>query len=115
MRRSIAGVVMGVAFGLALPASAAPLDAFTRCLSSRGAVFYGTDWCPHCRQQSELFGRSARFVRYVECNDGSKTTPTCRRRGIRGYPTWTFRDGSRVSGRQSLAKLASKTGCRLPR
>ena len=114
-QRSIGGLAAATVFALAAPVTAAPLDAFARCLASRGAVFYGTDWCPHCRRQNELFGPSARYVRYVECNDRGRTHRRCTRKGVKSYPTWTFRDGSVLRGRQPLEQLASKTGCRLPR
>lgn len=112
------GLVLGGMLAFAAPAGAAPLDAFARCLSARGATFYGTSWCPHCRRQNETFGPSSRHLRYVECGapapDGSPAAE-CVRKGITGYPTWTFRDGSSLRGAQPLAQLAAKTGCRLPR
>lgn len=89
------------------------LDGFARCLRRAGATFYGTSWCPHCDAQRALFGRAARWLPYVECSiDGTQAIrPACA--GIAGFPTWTFRDGSRVAGRMSLAELAAKTGCAL--
>jgi thiol-disulfide isomerase/thioredoxin len=33
------------------------LDEFAECLKSKGAVFYGAFWCPHCQDQKKLFGR----------------------------------------------------------
>lgn len=116
--RLAAGVALVAAIAVAAPAGAAALDAFARCLTSRGATFYGTSWCPHCRSQNQLFGPSSRYVRYVECNDPQRTdrrAPECTRRGIASFPTWTFRDGSQLHGRQPLERLAGKTGCRLPR
>lgn len=109
--------VLGAGLALAAPAGAAPLDAFARCLTSRGATFYGTTWCPHCRRQNDTFGSASRYLRYVECSDPQRQdgrAPECVRRGISGFPTWTFRDGSSLRGAQSLARLADKTGCRLP-
>ncbi len=56
-------------------------------------------------------------VRYVECavDGGREQTAACRNAKVDGYPTWTFADGSRNSGEQSLEELAAKTGCTLPR
>jgi glutaredoxin len=105
---------------LLLPATAGAwgqrLDDFARCLTESGAVFYGTYWCPQCTRQRDLFGRSDRYVRYVECATEGSDEPkrACKSAGVRSYPTWVFGDGSRVSGRQSLERLAARTGCALP-
>jgi thiol-disulfide isomerase/thioredoxin len=99
-------------------AGAVTMASFGRCLKSKGATFYGTSWCPHCRSQRETLGDAMDSVRYVECSvDGKRgeTAPACRKAKVDGYPTWTFGDGSRAGGAQSLAELAEKTGCDLPR
>ncbi|MEK7552779.1 MAG: thioredoxin domain-containing protein [Patescibacteria group bacterium] len=92
------------------------LDGFAQCLKDRGAVFYGAFWCPHCQSQKALFGKSKKFLPYVECStaDGQGQLPVCQDKNISGYPTWEFTDGSRESGEVSLEKLAEKTGCALP-
>jgi hypothetical protein len=110
----VGAIVLG-AFGMAAAAvaAAASLDGFARCLARRRATFYGTVWCPHCDAQRALFGRSFRWVRYVECSiDGTQALrPECA--GVSGFPTWTFRDGSQVAGRMTLEGLSRKTGCSL--
>lgn len=91
-------------------------ETFGQCLTRRGATFYGASWCPVCKQQRRTLGRAMSRVRYVECSVGGKrgrNTSACRKAGVRSYPTWVFADGSRVSGRQSLVNLASRTGCSL--
>lgn len=116
--RHFAGLAV-VTFGLAsvTAADAATMQSFGRCLKSRGATFYGASWCPHCHAQRETLGVAMDYVRYVECAvDGTRTSaPACRAAGVDGYPTWTFADGSRVSGEQSLAALAAQTNCELPK
>lgn len=89
---------------------------FAQCLKDNGAVFYGAFWCPHCQAQKALFGNSAKLLPYVECSnpDGQTQTKVCNDRNITGYPTWEFADGSRVSGEQTFATLAEKTGCPVP-
>ena len=73
------------------------LDEFASCIDKSGAMFYGAFWCPHCQATKKLFGSSAKLLPYVEC-----------------YPTWEFKDGSRLTGELTLATLAEKTGCTLP-
>src|SRR3989344_9366604 len=36
-------------------------DTFAQCLTEKGAIFYGTFWCPHCKDQKELFGNSIKY------------------------------------------------------
>ena len=91
---------------VAVHAVASPnLADFARCISRAGATYYTADWCPHCRRQNSMFGDAIRYVRSVDCTDGCD--------GIRSFPTWTFADGSRVSGVASFDLLASRTRCRL--
>jgi thiol-disulfide isomerase/thioredoxin len=91
-------------------------DNFVNCLKEKGAVFYGTFWCPHCQNQKAMFGKSAKLLPYTECStpDGRDQLAICRDKKIEGYPTWEFADGSREVGEISLAKLAEKTSCPLP-
>lgn len=95
----------------------AKLDTFAECLKDKGAVFYGAFWCPHCQNQKEMFGRSVRFLNYVECStpDGNAQLQICKDKKIDGYPTWEFADGSREGGEVALTKLAEKTKCELPK
>ncbi len=92
--------------------------ALAQCRTEKGAKFYGAYWGPHCAAQKKLFGKAMSKVTYVECavpGDNSAQTQACKDAGITGYPTWTFADGSREGGKQSLHELAAKTGCTLPR
>ena len=91
-------------------------DTLAKCLGEKGATFYGAFWCPHCQAQKKMFGNSAKLLPYVECSEpnGKDQTPICKEKEIVQYPTWIFADGSRISGEQQPADLASKTGCTLP-
>lgn len=93
-----------------------PYDEFAQCLTDAGAEFYGAYWCPHCANQKALFGSSIKYVNYIECDPrGDHAQPAlCEEKGITGFPTWIFADGSRASGERPLAELAFKTGCELP-
>lgn len=82
---------------------------FAQCLTSNGAVFYGTEWCPYCNNQKQMFGNSMQYVNYVDCD---KERETCLREGIQGYPTWKV-NGRDLVGTQSLEALASATSCQL--
>ncbi len=118
MRRFSWVVIAGVILLAATEARAATLAGFGRCLKSKGATLYGASWCPHCDAQRDLLGDAMDYVRYVECaadGDHDDVATTCKKAKIDGYPTWTFADGSREGGKQSLAELAAKTGCTVPR
>lgn len=101
-------------FSVQLPTTGV-YDTFAQCLTEKGAIFYGTFWCPHCKDQKELFGSSMEYVTYVECStpDGNAQMPVCTAAGIDGYPTWVFADGIKVSGTQTLKFLSEKTSCPL--
>jgi hypothetical protein len=92
------------------------LDDFAKCVSDSGATFYGTYWCPQCDRQRDLFGMSDRYLNYVECayRDSDEQKRECKRAGVKSYPTWEFGDGSRMTGFQTLRRLADRTDCALP-
>ena len=90
-------------------------DQFAQCLKDEGATFFGAFWCPHCQEQKRLFGNSEKLLPYTECSlpDGKNQTQICIDEEIKTYPTWEFKDGSRLMGVQSFEDLAEKTGCEL--
>lgn len=92
------------------------LDSFAQCLKDKEAVFYGAFWCPHCQATKALFGRSAKYLPYVECStsDGQGQLQICKDKGVQGYPTWDFANGNRLTGELTLEQLANETGCALP-
>jgi len=90
---------------------ASTLDSFAQCLKAKGAKMYGAWWCPHCAEQKELFGSSARRLPYVECSSagqGSRQTAVCNEVGIKNYPTWII-NGQRYTGIQTLDALAQNS------
>ncbi len=91
-------------------------DGFAQCLKEKGAVFYGAFWCPHCAEQKAMFGKSKKYLPYVECStpDGRGQLQVCDEKGIKGYPTWSFADGASISAVLSFPQLAEKTNCELP-
>jgi len=77
-------------------------------LSKSDAKFYGASWCPHCADQKELFGASAKRIPYVECSPGGRNAPSapvCKEKDIKSYPTWII-NGERYTGTQTLDALA---------
>jgi hypothetical protein len=90
--------------------------AFATCLKDKGVTFYGAFWCPHCRAQKELFGAAVGALPYHECStpDGNNMLQDCKDKGITGYPTWIYADGSKDQGEQTLQHLSEKTSCTLP-
>ncbi|MBI4919128.1 hypothetical protein HY837_04300 [archaeon] len=90
-------------------------DAFAQCLEEKGAIFYGAYWCPHCKDQKELFGRSVSKLPYIECAmPGTKElVEACQKANIEAFPTWTFSDGTKEEGVFPLTYLAQKTGCKI--
>ncbi len=90
-------------------------DAFAQCLTDHGVKMFGAWWCPHCKAQKELFGSSFSKINYTECSDpgSNDMNQTCKDAGIEGYPTWQFKDGTRVSGEQTLEDLGKKAECTL--
>lgn len=90
---------------------ASKYDALATCMTANGAKMYGTEWCPHCKDQKEMFGSSFSKIDYIDCD---KNNSTCMEAGVTGYPTWIYADGSKTPGTQSLQKLAEKTNCELP-
>lgn len=108
-------VVVGLAYLLSNSGGPGQYDAFAKCLTSKDVKFYGTFWCPHCKNQKELFGSSIKYVNYIECStpDGSAQLPVCNAAGIQGYPTWVFKDGTNRSGEVSLQELSDLSGCPL--
>lgn len=92
--------------------TAGPEDPWIRGLAEHltktNAKFYGAGWCPHCKEQKEMFGSSVKRVPYVECSPGGPGTPqaaVCTAARVESYPTWTI-NGQRYVGTQSLENLA---------
>lgn len=109
--------VAGVVWLVLVPAKPGELDTFASCVKESRATYYGAFWCPNCKNQEALFGRSARLLPRVECStpNGRGQLQVCQDAGIKGYPTWEFADGTRESGTLSLEHLSEVTGCLLPK
>jgi len=86
-----------------------------QCISDSGATFYGAFWCPNCQDQKKLFQGSEKLLPYKECStpDGRSQTFACKEAGIKGYPTWEFSDGTRITDVLNLEELSEYTKCPL--
>ena len=109
-------LVIGVWYFTVGSSAPGPYDDFARCLGEKGLTFFGAFWCPHCQNQKEMFGSSAKYLPYVECStpDGGAQNASCQQRGIKSYPTWEFPGGERITGEVELSTLSQKSGCALP-
>lgn len=85
-------------------------DALAQCMTENDMTMYGTDWCPHCQRQKQLFGKSFKYIHFVNCDLGT----ACDEAGVQAYPTWGKNKELIPSGVKSLAELAKISGCQLP-
>jgi len=82
-------------------------DALAQCMNTAGAIMYGTEWCPHCKDQKAMFGSSFKYINYVDCDTYKDI---CVAAGVEGYPTWKINNNT-YAGTQNIYDLASRTGC----
>jgi hypothetical protein len=75
---------------------------------------YSAFWCSHCRDQKSMFGKDAPLPAFEcfpdgwskESEDGKHgMAQECIDADLKGFPTWEFEDGTRLSGDQSFGKL----------
>ena len=90
------------------------LETLAKCLSEKGAKFYGSSGCGWCKKQKEVFGEAAQYLPYIECVDEEtrKMTSQCQEAGIQGYPTWEF-FGEKKSGFKTPEELSQLADCPL--
>lgn len=91
------------------PTGPGAYDAFAQCLTDKGVVMHGTEWCPHCQNQKKMFGASFQYINYVDCD---KSAGTCNAAGVEGYPTWTI-NGTNYPGEQTFYTLSRYSGCEI--
>ncbi len=112
-------VLGGIVFVIMTPGKPSKYDDFAKCIKEKGATFFGAFWCPHCQAQKARFGKSAKYLPYVECStpDSRGQLQVCIDADIKTYPTWEFPVGTtteRMTGEIELVDLAAKTSCVLP-
>jgi glutaredoxin len=82
-------------------------DQLAKCLTEKGVVMYGAEWCGYCKKQKEAFGTSFQYINYVDCD---KNRDDCSAAGVQGFPTWSI-NGQNYPGLQDLGTLKSIAGC----
>src|SRR3989344_4539715 len=60
-------------------------DDFAKCLTEKGAIIYGNDFCSYTRNQLGFFGKSKKYLNYVKCIDNKGL---CDSKGVEVTPTW---------------------------
>lgn len=110
---ALLAVIGLIVFAVRQQAAPAEHDAYAQCLTDHGVKMFGAWWCPHCQQQKALLGKSFEKIKYTECSDpgSQEMNQACKDAKIEGYPTWEFKDGTRLSGVQTLEDLGKKAEC----
>jgi glutaredoxin len=80
-------------------------DNLAQCLTKNGAKLYGAYWCPHCKEQKDLFGGSFKYINYIECTEEKAQCVD-----IKSYPTWII-NNQEYLGVKSLDQLKKLGGC----
>ncbi len=110
-------IITGLAIALALFSYAlyarsqtpGQYDDFAKCLTEKGAVVYGNDFCQYTSSQLGYFGKSKQHLAYVRCTDNKEL---CDSKGVKITPTWEV-NGKTYAGVQDFEMLAKLTGCKL--
>jgi len=88
-------------------------DDFAKCLTYSNVKFYGSFQCPHCAEQKRIFGKSIKYINYIECGPLSgPQTQICKDNHLRYYPTWEF-NNTKTEDVLEVDELSSMTGCKL--
>lgn len=103
-KRITVGIIAALLIGIALLGVYAVIapgdyDEFAKCLTERGVVMYGEDWCQYTNAQKNMFGNSFKYINYeVKSN-------------LRVRPTWVI-GGKTHETVQSFERLSELTGCK---
>ena len=85
-------------------------DNFAKCLTEKGLIMAGTDWCHVCKAQKAMFGNSFKHIDFRNCDLEKQW---CNEKGVTGYPTWFDAEGLSYRGLQELEELALIAECEL--
>lgn len=96
-----------VSFSLLSSASEGQFDSFAKCLSEKGAIVYGNDFCSYTQKQLSWFGKSRKYLNYVKCAENKEL---CNSKGVKVTPTWEI-NGQTYGEVQTFEKLSAVSGC----
>jgi hypothetical protein len=103
-------IVIALAYlSFMISASPGAYDGFTKCLTEKGTVVYGNDWCEYTKVQKADFGNSFKYLNYVICDSNKEL---CNAKGVEITPTWEI-GGKTYSGVQTFGKLSEVSGCEI--
>ncbi len=91
----------------ATTANAKSMDEFGKCLTSKGAVIYGNEWCSYTGRQKSMFGGSFKYLKYVICDENKGL---CDEKKITITPTWEI-NGTMYKQVQTIETLSQISGC----
>lgn len=84
-------------------------DDFAKCLTEKGAVVYGNDFCTYTGKQLNFFGPSEGYLNYIKC---AENQDLCDSKGVTITPTWEI-DGKMYEQVQTFETLSRLTGCEI--
>lgn len=84
-------------------------DTFAKCLTEKGAIVYGNDFCSYTAKQLNYFGKSDKHLNYVKC---AENEALCNEKGIKITPTWEIK-GKMYEQVQSFETLSIASGCEI--
>ena len=84
-------------------------DDFAKCLTEKGVVIYGNDFCQYTNKQVNMFGNSKKYLNYVKC---AENEALCDSKGVDITPTWEI-NGKMYEQVQGLDKLVLLSGCEI--
>jgi glutaredoxin len=106
---TITGLAVAIVLVILFANSTGQYDEFAQCLTDKGVIMYGTEWCSFCSRQKNLFGNSFNYINFVDCD---KNKEKCLLEGITGYPTLKI-NGEYYPGLKSIEDLGRISGCKL--
>ena len=84
-------------------------DDFAKCLTEKGVVIYGNDYCSYTMNQLGFFGKSKKYLNYTKCIDNQRL---CNEKGVKITPTWEI-NGEMYEQVQTFERLAVISGCEI--
>lgn len=84
-------------------------DEFAKCLTEKGVVIYGNDFCQYTAKQLNFFGKSEKYLNYVKCSENQEL---CDQKGVSITPTWEI-NGEMYTQVQTFERLAELSGCEI--